>query len=45
MKIKIPLQGEKIENSININSTDSYMTKSSGLDRKLSGIDFGEYRV
>ena len=39
MKIKIPLQGEKMENSININSTDSYMTKSSGLDTENSSVN------
>lgn len=39
MKIKIPLQGEKVENSININSTDVYMTKSSGLDTENSNVN------
>ena len=38
MKIKIPLQGENVENS-NINSTDSYMTKSSGLNTENSSVN------
>ncbi len=38
MKIKIPLQGENVENS-NINSTDSYMTKSSGLDTENLNVN------
>lgn len=38
MKIKIPLQGEKVVNS-NINSTNVYMTQSSGLDTENSNVN------
>ena len=38
MKIKIPLQGEKVVNS-NINSTNVYMTQSSGLDTENSSVN------